>query len=75
MRFPHPVALACLTCGQPTVVAETATGAVRVHCGTWRWQCDTPATTRESRRYHPLPGNPTGPDPTASAGTGQPLAA
>lgn len=42
MRFPHPVAVACRTCGQPTVVAETATGFVRVHCGTWRWQCDTP---------------------------------
>lgn len=40
MRFPDPVALTCAECGQPTVVAETALGAVRVHCGTWRWQCD-----------------------------------
>lgn len=44
MRFLNPVAVTCLTCGQPTVVAETWTGAVRVHCGTWRWQCDIPAT-------------------------------
>jgi hypothetical protein len=36
MWFPNPVALACLTCGQPTVVAETSSGSVRVHCGTWR---------------------------------------
>jgi len=41
MRFPDPVAATCRECGQPTVVAETALGAVRVHCGTWRWQCDT----------------------------------
>ena len=40
MRFPDPVAATCVECGQPTVVAETALGAVRVHCGTWRWQCD-----------------------------------
>ena len=44
MRFPNPVAVACLTCGRPTVVAETSIGAVRVHCGTWRWQCDTAGT-------------------------------
>jgi hypothetical protein len=43
MRFPNPVAVACLTCGQPTVVAETSTDSLRVHCGTWRWQCDIPA--------------------------------
>jgi len=46
MRFPHPVTVTCLTCGQPTVTAETAIGSVRVHCGTWRWQCDAPATER-----------------------------
>lgn len=40
MRFLNPVAVTCLACGQPTVVAETSTGFVRVHCGTWRWQCD-----------------------------------
>lgn len=40
MRFPNPVAVTCLTCGRPTVMAETPFGAVRVHCGTWRWQCD-----------------------------------
>ena len=40
MRFPNPIAVPCLTCGQPTVVAETSTGSLRVHCGTWRWQCD-----------------------------------
>lgn len=58
MRFPHPVALACLTCGQPTVMAETPTGAVRVHCGTWRWQCDTPDTgTLEGQQYRPAPGS------------------
>lgn len=39
MRFPNPVAVTCLTCGQPTVVAEISTGSLRVHCGTWRQQC------------------------------------
>ncbi len=39
MRFPNPVAVPCLVCGQPTVVAETSIGSLRVHCGTWRWQC------------------------------------
>jgi hypothetical protein len=47
MRFPYPVAVTCLTCGQLTVMAETSTGAVRVHCGTWRWQCDTPRPSTE----------------------------
>ncbi len=45
MRFPNPVAVTCLTCGRPTVMAETPLGAVRVHCGTWRWQCDTSGTS------------------------------
>jgi hypothetical protein len=45
MRFPNPVAVTCLTCGRPTVMAETALGAVRVHCGTWRWQCDARRTS------------------------------
>ncbi|MGH3825793.1 MAG: hypothetical protein ACRDQX_01255 [Pseudonocardiaceae bacterium] len=40
MRFLNPVAVTCSACGQPTVVAEMATGSVRVHCGTWRWRCD-----------------------------------
>lgn len=40
MRFLNPVAVTCLMCGQPTVVAELSVGSVRVHCGTWRWQCD-----------------------------------
>jgi hypothetical protein len=44
MRFPNPVVVACLSCGQPTVIAETSTGLVQVHCGTWRWQCHIPAT-------------------------------
>ncbi|MGH3913841.1 MAG: hypothetical protein ACRDTC_10595 [Pseudonocardiaceae bacterium] len=44
MRFPNPVAVTCPTCGQPTVLAETSLGSVRVHCGTWRTQCDTSAT-------------------------------
>jgi hypothetical protein len=57
MRFPHPVAIACRTCGHPTVEAETSTGFVRVHCGTWRWQCDTPVdagvlSTRELSTRH-----------------------
>lgn len=56
MRFPNPVALACLGCGQPTVVAETPIGSVRVHCGTWRWQCDTPATgSPQGRQHRPTP--------------------
>jgi ribosomal protein S27AE len=45
MRFLNPVAVTCPTCGQPTVVAETSIASVRVHCGTWRWQCDIPSTT------------------------------
>lgn len=40
MRFLNPVTVTCLTCGRPTVVAEMSIGSVRVHCGTWRWQCD-----------------------------------
>lgn len=44
MRFLNPVAVTCLRCGRPTVVAETSIGSVRVHCGTWRWQCDIPST-------------------------------
>jgi hypothetical protein len=44
MRFLNPVAVTCLACGRPTVVAETAIGSERVHCGTWRWQCDIPST-------------------------------
>ncbi|MGH4013358.1 MAG: hypothetical protein ACRDSL_05380 [Pseudonocardiaceae bacterium] len=52
MRFSNPVAVTCLTCGQPTVVGETSIGSVRVHCGTWRWQCDIPATgTPNTGRY------------------------
>ncbi|MGH8922640.1 MAG: hypothetical protein ACRD0H_30600 [Actinomycetes bacterium] len=42
MRFPHPVTVMCLNCGQPTVLAETSLGTMRVHCGTWRSQCDAP---------------------------------
>jgi ribosomal protein S27AE len=45
MRFPNPVAVTCLACGRPTVMAETALGEVRVHCGTWRWQCGTAGTS------------------------------
>jgi ribosomal protein S27AE len=44
MRFLNPVAVTCSNCGRPTVIAETSTGSVRVHCGTWRWQCDIPST-------------------------------
>jgi hypothetical protein len=37
-------------------VAETSSGSVRVHCGTWRWQCDTLATgTPEDQQYRPTP--------------------
>jgi hypothetical protein len=52
MRFPHPVSVICRTCGQPTVIAETALGSVRVHCGTWRWKCDMAGagTERGERR-------------------------
>jgi hypothetical protein len=52
MRFPDPVAVTCLACGRPTVVAETLTGSLRVHCGTWRRQCHIPAiTTPRTERY------------------------
>jgi hypothetical protein len=52
MRFSNPVAVTCVTCGRPTVMAETAIGAVRVHCGTWRWQCDTSTTSIEHGEGH-----------------------
>lgn len=55
MRFPNPVAVACLTCGRPTVMAETPLGAVRVHCGTWRWQCDTSGTSTGRGEGHVVP--------------------
>lgn len=50
MWFPNPVTVMCLICGQPTVLAETSLGPVRVHCGTWRWQCDLPAPERRIRQ-------------------------
>jgi hypothetical protein len=58
MRFPNPVAVTCLTCGQLTVLAETSTGSLRVHCGTWRWQCDTvtASVTRSDRHAAPPAG-------------------
>jgi hypothetical protein len=37
-------------------MAETALGAVRVHCGTWRWQCGASAT---STRHSEEPDVPT----------------
>lgn len=40
MRFPNPVTAPCITCGHPTVIAETSIGSLRVHCGTWHWQCE-----------------------------------
>lgn len=49
MWFPHPVTVMCLNCGQPSVLAETALGSVRVHCGTWRSQCDISAAERRAR--------------------------
>jgi hypothetical protein len=56
MRFLNPVAVTCLTCGQPVVVAETPIGSVRVHCGTWRWQCDIPsAGIPHTGRYAVIP--------------------
>jgi hypothetical protein len=52
MRFPNPVTVTCPSCGQPTVIAEMSTGSLRVHCGTWRWQCDIPAAaTSHTDRY------------------------
>ncbi|MGH3720126.1 MAG: hypothetical protein ACRDRI_15040 [Pseudonocardiaceae bacterium] len=63
MRFLNPVAVACLACGQPTVVAETSTGSVRVHCGTWRWQCDISTGVPHTDRYAVTPAGLTPPDP------------
>jgi ribosomal protein S27AE len=40
MRFPTPVTEACERCGRPTVLAEMWHGLLRVHCGTWRHQCE-----------------------------------
>jgi hypothetical protein len=52
MRFLNPVAVTCLSCGQPTVIAETPIGSLRVHCGTWRRQCHIPAAaTPHTDRY------------------------
>jgi len=35
-------------------MAETPIGSERVHCGTWRWQCDTLATgTSEGQQDRP----------------------
>ncbi|HEX2298750.1 MAG TPA: hypothetical protein VHH34_09565 [Pseudonocardiaceae bacterium] len=62
MRFPEPVARTCVRCGQPTVVAETAIASVRVHCGTWRWQCDTPAKHDKREARAVLPPAPPGVD-------------
>ncbi len=63
MRFPNPVAVACPTCGQPTAVAETSIGAVRVHCGTWRWQCDSAGTgTNHGEGHAVAPSGVTAPD-------------
>ncbi|MGH3939624.1 MAG: hypothetical protein ACRDTG_13535 [Pseudonocardiaceae bacterium] len=70
MRFPNPTAVVCPACGQPTVIAETALGSVRVHCGTWRKQCDLPRTERRARHLV-TPAALTAPDPT----TDQDLAA
>jgi hypothetical protein len=62
MRFPNPVAVTCSTCGRPTVMAETLFGLVRVHCGTWRWQCDALGTGHEKGSAMPIgptaPGTP-----------------
>lgn len=38
----------CPTCGEPTVIAQTATGAERVHCGTWERRCH-PKPRRHTR--------------------------
>lgn len=62
MRFPNPVAVTCLTCGRPTVMAETLLGAVRVHCGTWRWQCDIPGTSTGNGEGYAVPIGLTAPD-------------
>lgn len=39
IRIPNPVATPCPDCGEPTVLAEYATGLHRVHCGTYRYTC------------------------------------
>ncbi|MGH3800264.1 MAG: hypothetical protein ACRDTD_09060 [Pseudonocardiaceae bacterium] len=62
MRFPNPVAVTCLICGRPTVMAETALGAVRVHCGTWRWQCGTSGTSTGHGEGYAVPTGLTAPD-------------
>jgi hypothetical protein len=52
IRIPDPTTSPCRTCGQPTVIAEFATGSHRVHCGTYRATCHTtrPTTLRSSKR-------------------------
>jgi hypothetical protein len=67
MRFPNPVPRTCTSCGQPTVVAESSIGPLRVHCGTWRWQCDTPATVAHRQpSATPVPLTAAEPEPLAA---------
>lgn len=52
MQFPDPRTAPCPDCGWPSVLAQTAIGAVRVHCGTWRYECDTDPVLDELAAWH-----------------------
>jgi len=50
LRIPNPIASPCRSCGEPTVVAEFATGPHRVHCGTYRASCSSSRVHTQRRR-------------------------
>ncbi|HEY2763273.1 MAG TPA: hypothetical protein VGJ13_04570 [Pseudonocardiaceae bacterium] len=52
-------------------MAETPIGSMRVHCGTWRWQCDVADTgdrcdvAGTGDRHWATPAGLTAPDPAS----------
>lgn len=51
MNIPNPdgTRKPCPTCSEPTVMAQTATGLERVHCGTYTHRCHTPTRKAGAR--------------------------
>jgi hypothetical protein len=52
IRIPNPTASPCQECGEPTVIAEFATGPYRVHCGTYRASCTSSRIRGTGRGKH-----------------------
>jgi hypothetical protein len=52
IRIPNPIASPCQSCGEPTVIAEFATGSHRVHCGTYRASCTSSRIRTIGRTRH-----------------------